>query len=141
MAADGRGKSLWAPREEGQKIAMRRAYPEGLLPTDVQYIEAHATSTQVGDVTELKALAGAFPDRGKLPKRIPLGSVKANIGHTLETAGVASLLKAVLAMRRDHPPMPISRPELGHRLGCLAFLFPAPSRAWNRPDECLGGPP
>ncbi len=48
-------------------------------------VEAHATSTQVGDATEMEALASFFKERLPPGKRIPFGSVKSNIGHTLET--------------------------------------------------------
>src|SRR5262249_25071686 len=57
VSSDGRGKSLWAPRKEGQLLAIRRAYEHGLDLGRLQFVEAHATSTRVGDMTELKALA------------------------------------------------------------------------------------
>ena len=107
VSSDGRGKSLWAPREEGQTEAIRRAHADLLDPARLGYVEAHATSTSVGDATEVKALARALRDHVPAGRRIPIGSVKANIGHTLETAGLAGLVKAVLCMRHATiPPMP-----------------------------------
>lgn len=96
IASDGRGKSLWAPRSEGQYTAIERAYGADLAPASVQLIEAHATSTQVGDATEVTALAEFFKQHVEPGRRIPVGSVKSNIGHTLETAGLASLVKVTL---------------------------------------------
>ena len=107
MSADGRGKSLWAPLKEGQTEAIRRAYGSGAAMQRLQYIEAHATSTPVGDATEIQSLAAALASQLGTERKIPLGSVKANIGHTLETAGLASLAKTVLAIQhRIIPPQP-----------------------------------
>jgi acyl transferase domain-containing protein len=107
VSSDGRGKSLWAPREEGQAEAIRRAHGGWLDPARLGYVEAHATSTSVGDATEVRALAGALRDHVPAGTRIPIGSVKANIGHTLETAGLAGLVKAVLCMQHGAiPPVP-----------------------------------
>jgi len=104
VASDGKGKSLWAPRQEGQKLAVERAYPDQSDIGRLDYIEAHATSTQVGDATELGALSALVSANLPAGKKIPIGSVKANIGHTLETAGMASLVKVVLAM--EHGVIP-----------------------------------
>jgi acyl transferase domain-containing protein/NAD(P)-dependent dehydrogenase (short-subunit alcohol dehydrogenase family) len=110
MASDGKGRSLWAPRMEGQVLALQRAYGEAAV-LDIDYMEAHATSTQLGDATELETLrylsdrSPAFP-KGRLPQnRLLLGSVKSNIGHTLEAAGLIGVVKVLLAMhRRQIPP-------------------------------------
>ena len=99
LSSDGRGRSLWAPRKEGQIEAVRRAYQDGLTPARIQYIETHATSTKVGDATEVEALGQFFAEHLPAGTKIPIGSVKSNIGHTLETAGLAGLLKVVLALR------------------------------------------
>ncbi|MFN9369881.1 MAG: polyketide synthase, partial [Planctomycetia bacterium] len=98
VASDGKGKSLWAPRQEGQKLAVERAYPDLRDLGSLDYIEAHATSTQVGDSTELGALSALLSAQLPAGKKVPIGSVKANVGHTLETAGMASLVKVILAM-------------------------------------------
>ena len=87
MSTDGRGKSLWAPRKEGQMLAIQRAYEPDIDVARLQYLEAHATSTQIGDATELQALAEALSGRLPPGHKIPIGSVKANVGHTLEAAG------------------------------------------------------
>jgi len=104
ISSDGRGRSLWAPRSEGQVLAVERAYPNIQELAEVDYIEAHATSTQVGDATELSALASLVSKNIRSGHQIPIGSVKANIGHTLETAGLASLVKVVLAMEHGQIP-------------------------------------
>ncbi len=63
ISSDGRGRSLWAPRKEGQATAIERAYSRGVTADSVQMVEAHATSTQVGDATEMEALASFFSQR------------------------------------------------------------------------------
>lgn len=101
-SCDGKGKALWAPKKEGQILAIERAYA-GLDfgPGDLGLIEAHGTSTQLGDATEVEALTSVL---GRRAEKIPLGSVKGNIGHTRETAGAAGLLKAVLALKHELIP-------------------------------------
>jgi acyl transferase domain-containing protein len=105
-SSDGKGKSLVAPRREGQALAMRRALEDaGVEPDSVQYVECHATGTQVGDASEVQALGSVY---GGAPMgSIALGSVKANIGHLRAGAGAAGLLKAVLALHHGQiPPQP-----------------------------------
>ncbi len=131
MASDGRGKSLWAPRREGQMESMRRAYHDADQLRRLQYIEAHATSTQVGDATETTALADFFrPLLGN--QRLPIGSVKSNIGHTLETAGLAGLLKTVLAMQHDTIPPSINYRKPNTRVDWTSVPFDivTESRRW-----------
>ena len=111
-SCDGRGKSLWAPLKEGQVEAIARAYRDGLSPDSVQVIEAHATGTAVGDATELSALSEVY---GRGPggdrARRPIASVKANIGHTRETAGMAGLIKMILALHKGVVPPAASLQE------------------------------
>jgi len=103
-ACDGRGKALWAPQQRGQVAAMRRAYAGGLDAGTVQVVEAHATGTQVGDDTELRALAEVLGAGRGARNPLPVGSVKGNVGHTREAAGLASLVKMVLAMEHGEVP-------------------------------------
>jgi acyl transferase domain-containing protein len=104
VATDGRGKSLWAPRKEGQVAAIERAYSAGIDPASVEYVEAHGTSTQLGDATELEALALQLGGHVPSGRRVPVSSVKANIGHTRETAGLAGLVKTLLCMHHGRIP-------------------------------------
>lgn len=120
MSSDGKGKSLWAPRKEGQIEAIRRAHRGLQNPFDLQYVEAHGTSTQVGDATEVAALCEAFRDRLPRNARIPISSVKANIGHTRETAGLAGLIKTLLCMHHQVIP------------AATSFETPNPQIPWDR---------
>jgi len=120
LSADGRGKSLWAPRKEGQVEAIRRAYAGGLDASRIQYLEAHGTSTQLGDATEVESLAAVLGPALAGGPPVPLASVKANIGHTCETAGLAGLIKTVLAM--EHGVIPPA----------ANFRTPNPHIAWDK---------
>jgi myxalamid-type polyketide synthase MxaE and MxaD len=76
----------------------------GLDPTQVGYVEAHGTGTKAGDPVELAALGAVF-GRGRSPQeQLLVGSAKTNIGHTESTAGLAGLIKAVLAVHEGTIP-------------------------------------
>ena len=108
-SSDGRGKGLTAPNPIGQKLAVERAWAKsGLTPDACGLIEGHGTSTRVGDVVELTALAEVFAGAGLAPGSVPIGSVKSNIGHLKGAAGAAGLLKAALSLH--HKVLP---PSLG----------------------------
>ena len=137
MSTDGRGKSLWAPRKEGQILAIQRAYEPAVDVARLQYLEAHATSTQIGDATELQALAEALGQRLPPGHKIPIGSVKANVGHTLEAAGLTGLVKTVLAMRHQVIPPAINCPRLNPEIDWTRapFFVPTSDLAWPKPTD------
>ena len=96
-SSDGKGKGITAPNPIGQQLAVNRAWQAaGLDPATATLIEAHGTSTRVGDVVEVESLATSFcaAPRGS----IGLGSAKSNIGHLKAGAGAAGLLKTTLAL-------------------------------------------
>ncbi len=140
ISSDGRGKSLWAPRKEGQIEAVRRAYGVGVEMSKVQFVEAHATSTQVGDATELAALSETLREKLPANSKIPIGSVKANIGHTLETAGLASLIKTVLAIRHRVIPPQINLRQLNSRVNWQSMPFYVPTEPTAWPEQPDGSP-
>ncbi len=140
ISTDGKGKSLWAPRKEGQVIAIHRAYGEQLDLKRLQYIEAHATSTQVGDATELTALYEALEGRLAPGQQIPLGASKGNIGHTLETAGVAGLAKVMLAMQAATIPPAANIRKLNPRVDWKNMPFRIPTSPEPWPEHKDGHP-
>jgi acyl transferase domain-containing protein/NAD(P)H-dependent flavin oxidoreductase YrpB (nitropropane dioxygenase family) len=98
-ASDGRSLGLTAPRPEGQRRAMDRAYAmAGVSPAGVGMIEAHGTGTVVGDRAELATLTALFTEHGAEPASCAIGSVKSQIGHTKCAAGLAGLIKAACAV-------------------------------------------
>jgi acyl transferase domain-containing protein/nucleoside-diphosphate-sugar epimerase len=110
-STDGRGAAIYAPRADGQARAMRSALVEaGLDPSGIGLIEGHGTGTAVGDGVELEALISVYGSQGG--RRIPIGSVKSQIGHTKAAAGAASLIKTALALHHAvlPPTLGVSRP-------------------------------
>ena len=106
---DGRGEGPMTPRGEGQKEAIRRAHAQTSMPVEtIGYVETHGTATGVGDVTEVGALKAFFQEQGATePGRCALGSIKANVGHTMSAAGVAGFVKTCLMLHHGViPPQP-----------------------------------
>ncbi|MBC7882572.1 MAG: PfaD family polyunsaturated fatty acid/polyketide biosynthesis protein [Anaerolineae bacterium] len=103
-SSDGRGRGITAPSIDGQVLAMERAYADaGVDPKTIGFMEAHGTSTPLGDSTEFASLVKFFGEE-KLDRPIYVGSVKSMIGHLKTAAGVAGLMKAVLAVQRAQIP-------------------------------------
>ncbi len=117
-SSDGRGKGITAPNPKGQRLAMERAF-EGLDygPADVGLLEAHGTSTPVGDAVEVQTAAEVF--KGVPAGSVALGSVKSQIGHLKAAAGAAGLVKAALALH--HKTLPPS----------INFKTPNPNIDWK----------
>jgi PfaB family protein len=102
LSNDGRGKHLLTPNPRGQRLAFERAYAEaGIDPQLIDYVECHATGTPIGDITELNSMEAFFGARGGQPL---IGSVKANFGHLLTAAGMASIIKVALSMEAGRIP-------------------------------------
>jgi len=139
MSSDGAGRSLWAPCAEGQVAAIRRAWADGPNPARLQYVEAHGTSTQLGDATELDALTQALGTE-LAGRRVPIASVKANIGHARESAGLAGLIKCLLAIRHRAIPPAVNcetpNPEIPWDR--IPFYVPGQLTEWTEPAD--GGP-
>lgn len=102
---NGYNDTLPATSIQGQKMLLEKVYQEAnITPGEVHYIEAHGTGTKLGDPNEAKAI-GEFFKTGRNGIKLRVGSVKTNIGHTEATAGIAGLIKVVLAMQhRTLPP-------------------------------------
>ncbi|MCB0999515.1 MAG: SDR family NAD(P)-dependent oxidoreductase [Acidimicrobiales bacterium] len=119
-SSDGKGKGITAPNPIGQRLAVQRAWAiAGEDPASVSAIEAHGTSTRVGDATELQSLTEAFGGPGVPARSIALGSVKSNIGHLKAAAGAAGLFKMVRSLHDK-----VLVPSLG-------FHDPNPNVDWD----------
>ncbi|MDQ0932635.1 SDR family NAD(P)-dependent oxidoreductase [Streptomyces turgidiscabies] len=135
-SSDGRSLGLTAPRPEGQRAALQRAYRNaGVSPAEVGLVEAHGTGTVVGDRTELTILGEVFSDAGAKPGGVALGSVKSQIGHTKCAAGLAGLIKTVLALHTGvkPPTLHVSEPNSAWETGSSPFVFHGQARPWATP--------
>ncbi|WP_330181273.1 acyltransferase domain-containing protein [Nocardia sp. NBC_01503] len=134
-SSDGRSKSIYAPRAEGQRIALDRAYADAeCSPADVELIEAHATGTAVGDKTELTALKGLLSDATSETRFAALGSVKSQIGHTKGAAGTASVMKLALALHQKVLPgtINVDAPNAEIDSDAAPFYVNTRTRPWIR---------
>ncbi|MGC5053301.1 type I polyketide synthase [Micromonospora sp. DT48] len=104
VSSDGRG-GMTRPEADGYRLALRRAYQRaGFGVETVPLFEGHGTGTAVGDATELRALGAERRSAGPQAAPAAIGSIKAMIGHTKAAAGVAGLIKAVLAVHHQVIP-------------------------------------
>ncbi|GLZ36540.1 type I polyketide synthase [Actinokineospora sp. NBRC 105648] len=132
-SSDGRFKSIYAPRAEGQVVALERAYADAdCSPASIGLFEAHATGTRVGDKTELTALNSLLRDTTDEQRFAAIGSVKSQIGHTKGAAGAASLIKLALGLyHKTLPPtINIERPNTTIDFDSAAFYLNTSTRPW-----------
>ncbi|MGW4324941.1 acyltransferase domain-containing protein [Nocardia sp. NPDC004573] len=103
---DGFSNGLTAPSPLAQESLLRSAYRRaGVAPAEVGYVEAHGTGTALGDPIEASALGAVLGVGRSRDQLLPIGSVKSAIGHLEPAAGIAGLIKVLLAMRhRTVPP-------------------------------------
>lgn len=101
---DGQTIGITVPNGESQKKLLRQTLSRSdIAPRDVQYAEAHGTGTAVGDPIEVNALGETLSDRDPGMPCV-IGSVKSNVGHMEAAAGVAGLIKTVMAMNEGVIP-------------------------------------
>jgi acyl transferase domain-containing protein len=102
---DGRTNSLMAPRASSQQSLLQAAYrAAGVDASEVDYIEAHAIGTPIGDAMEARALAAVMQMRAVEAEPCLIGSMKANIGHLEAASGIAGVIKTALALRHGQIP-------------------------------------
>lgn len=124
-----------APGPAGQQAVIQQALAASNVPADtIGYVETHGTGTALGDPLELRALAAAHRAADGPAPGCAIGSVKANIGHLDAAAGVAGLIKTVLALYHGTVPPLVGyrtpNPHLG--LGALPYEVPT-GQAVRRP--------
>ncbi|MFJ9092194.1 amino acid adenylation domain-containing protein [Streptomyces globisporus] len=130
---DGHTNGITVPNPDAQVDLIRRVCAEaGITPGDLQYMEAHGTSTPVGDPIEANALARALAV-GRAPgAHAYVGSVKTNIGHTESAAGIAGLIKTVLSIEHRTIPPHINLENLNPAIDPATLPYEIPTRptAW-----------
>jgi phthiocerol/phenolphthiocerol synthesis type-I polyketide synthase E len=136
---DGATKmSFIAPSVAGQSAVVAEAMAlAGVHPNEVDYVEAHATGTALGDPLEVAALSEAFRmlvDEPLPPASTAIGSVKSNIGHMDAVSGVAGLIKTVLMLDREAIVPTVNVDEVSPRLalGSTPFTVATQLRSWHR---------
>jgi acyl transferase domain-containing protein/acyl carrier protein len=133
---DGPSSGITVPNGLAQEALIREALERsGLAPSDIDYVEAHGTATPLGDPIELEALGAVFGE-GRDPDRpLVVGSVKTNLGHTEAAAGVAGLVKVLLALRHRRIPPHLHHRELTPRISARAARVVVPAAGMPWPDR------
>ncbi|MEZ4271531.1 MAG: alpha/beta fold hydrolase [Myxococcota bacterium] len=137
MNQDGRSTGLTAPSVGAQSALIQQALDTaGVAPDAIDYIEAHGTGTALGDPIEVAALKAVFAPR-KDTRPCVLGTVKTNIGHTEAAAGLAGVIKTVLALKHGIIPRHLHLQQLNPRIGFddTPFVLPTEARTWAASDR------
>ncbi len=129
---DGHSRTVTTPNGRAQEQLLRQAIRQaGVAPTQIQYLEAHGTGTELGDPIEVFAIAEAYCVERKTP--LAIGSVKSNIGHLNAAAGIAGLCKVVLAMQHGEIPPTLHVNQLNPRIPWqkLGITVPTTVTPWR----------
>ncbi|AKQ65466.1 Malonyl CoA-acyl carrier protein transacylase [Myxococcus hansupus] len=119
---DGPSSALTVPNGDAQQQVLRAALANaGVAPADVDYIEAHGTGTSLGDPIEVRAVANVLGEGRTPEQRLMIGSVKTAIGHLEAAAGIAGLIKVVLAHRHGVIPPHLHLKQLNPHIELNGF--------------------
>lgn len=136
---DGRTNGLTAPNGESQRQLINDALINaGITPGDVSYIEAHGTGTVLGDPIEAHALDACF--KRNSDNNLLVGSVKTNIGHLEAAAGIAGLIKVVLALKEKRIPanLHFTSPNPNIDWESIGITIPTTTQSWEQKRRIAG---
>jgi 3-oxoacyl-(acyl-carrier-protein) synthase len=136
LSNEGTTSSFGTPSKYCQQIAIRDALKVSKVhPADVDYIEAHGTGTPIGDPIEFAAISAGYKAERQNP--IIVGSVKTNTGHTESAAGLAGIIKVILAMENEvipaHRNLDVVNPNID--LESIPAVIPIHPIPWPRNNE------
>ncbi|MCP5007146.1 MAG: SDR family NAD(P)-dependent oxidoreductase, partial [Planctomycetes bacterium] len=135
---DGKTNGITAPNPESQTRLQQEIYDKQKInPEEIQLIEAHGTGTKLGDPIEIEGLQESFKKYTKKKNYCAIGSVKSNIGHSLTAAGVAGVIKLLLALRHKKLPPTINFEKLNEHISLedCPFYVNTECKDWNAPLE------
>ncbi|SBO17133.1 beta-ketoacyl synthase N-terminal-like domain-containing protein [Carnobacterium divergens] len=136
---DGASAGITAPNGNAQISLLTEIWEKyGIDPSYIDYIEAHGTGTKLGDPIEIKALSHAFSKYTKKKQFCGIGSVKSNIGHLFEAAGVISLIKVALMMNNKSfvPSINFSVPNKNISFIDSPFYLVNQTEPWHSENSC-----
>ncbi len=135
---DGRSSGLTVPNGQAQQACIREALQNAKVnPSQISYVEAHGTGTSLGDPIEVKALAEVLGKKKVKEEFVSMGSVKTNIGHLEAAAGIAGLIKVVLAMQHQEIPPHLNLKEINPLIFLEEFSLKIPTKSipWEVKSE------
>ncbi|PWK05383.1 type I polyketide synthase [Tumebacillus permanentifrigoris] len=136
MNQDGNSVGLTAPNPAAQTDVILKAWESAKIqPETVSYIETHGTGTKLGDPIEIKGIQDAFRKFTDKTQFCAVGSLKTNIGHSSEAAGLLSLMKTVLALRHKQLPASLyfDKPNRAIRFSESPVYVNTQLRPWEAP--------
>ncbi|ERM17719.1 SDR family NAD(P)-dependent oxidoreductase [Brevibacillus laterosporus] len=131
----GRSNGFMAPRYKTQVNVIEDCLSRaGLVPDDIEYIEAAANGAALGDAVEINAMAHVFRNTEKV---IPIGSVKSNIGHPEAASGIAQLTKVVLQLENNIIPPIMQFGQVNSNLNIenLPFRLTSELETWSEGSQ------
>ncbi|KAF2685876.1 hypothetical protein K458DRAFT_300205 [Lentithecium fluviatile CBS 122367] len=137
VAQDGKTNGIMAPNAKAQELVARKALKQaGVEPLSVGYIEAHATSTSLGDPTEISAISAVYGAGRSQHVPAVVGSIKPNVGHLEAAAGAISLIKGVLAVSKGLIPPQTRLHKLNTRVDWTksGLHVPTESMEWREAE-------
>ncbi|MFN6535672.1 MAG: SDR family NAD(P)-dependent oxidoreductase [Nostoc sp. EkiNYC01] len=138
---DGRSNGMTAPNGSAQQAVIRQALAAAAVqPQEIGYVEAHGTGTVLGDPIEIRALTSVLCADRSQDNALIVGSVKTNIGHLEAAAGIAGIMKVVLALQhRQIPPhLHFTQPNPHIDWQELPLVIPTQLTPWTS-DKLLAG--
>lgn len=136
---DGASNGLTAPNGTAQENVYRAALADaGIEPAEVGYIEAHGTGTGLGDPVEAASIQAVYGQNRTGNNPLWIGSVKSNIGHTESTAGIAGIIKTVLALKNGIIPGTLHFRKLNPHISFHENIFISEkNQSWNVQDNVI----
>ncbi len=137
---DGASSGLTAPNGPAQEAVIREAMANaGIDPLDVTYVETHGTGTSLGDPIEVQALAASLCQGRAFSHPLLIGSVKTNVGHLETAAGMAGLVKIIMALKHKAipPHLHLKQPNPFIPWAQLPISVPTKLTPWVSPEATL----
>ncbi|WP_246844226.1 type I polyketide synthase [Hydrocoleum sp. CS-953] len=137
---DGPSSGLTVPNQQAQKKVLRQALANAKVnPSEVDYVECHGTGTSLGDPLEVKAIDEVYCQERSKDDPLILGAVKSNVGHLEAAAGVAGLMKIILALQnKEIPPnLHFNKPNPQIDWDKISAEVATSAIPWEKPDKPL----
>ncbi|RMZ76243.1 hypothetical protein DV738_g5044, partial [Chaetothyriales sp. CBS 135597] len=128
---DGRTNGITLPSSEAQEENIRKLYASiGILPSDVDYIEAHGTGTRIGDPIEMTAIERIFASPQRSQKLI-VGSIKCHVGHLEACAALIGIIKTIECLERGFVPAQLHLREPNPKINFNELKIPTSTLPWH----------
>ena len=139
---DGTSNGITAPNGPSQQAVIRQALANaGVAPAEISYVETHGTGTPLGDPIEVNSLKRVLMTDRTSDRPCYLGSVKTNIGHLESAAGIAGLIKVILALQHQEIPANLHLKKLNPyiRLKKTSLKIPTEKQPWEVKGKRIAG--